>query len=160
MAESNSGQQLRTVKSEQYAKEFKDAANETMFNAVHLKSPNDRIRVCEWLRKLKELRNDKYEEVKMKNEYMQYLKMSLTGEYKILTKPFSSAPPKQLVPFAECIANKTCDAIPELPRSGPIQPILCHKSEDNRAFITIKRTPDNGVICYMAVAPEPISLKE
>lgn len=121
--------------------------------------PIDRMRVCEWLRKLKELRNDKYEEARMKNEYMQYLKMSLTGEYVVLTKPFSMVPPNQLVPFAECIANKTCDVIPNLPRCGKLQPILCHKSDDNRAYMCIKRTPDNGILCYMAVAPESMSLK-
>jgi hypothetical protein len=38
-AATNNGQQLRAVKAEQYAKEFKDAANEVMFNAAKLKSP-------------------------------------------------------------------------------------------------------------------------
>lgn len=118
----------------------------------------DRIRVCEWLRKLKELKNDKYEDARMKNEYIQYMRMNLAGEYKILKKPFSLPPPENLVPFAECIANLTCNAIPDLPRCGRIQPILCHKSDDNRAWMCVKRTPDNGILCYMAVAPDPLKI--
>ena len=96
----------------------------------------------------------------MKNEYMQYLRMSLAGEYHVLTKPFSSPPPKKLISFGECIANKTCDFIPNIPRCGRIQPILCHKSDDNRAYMCIKRTSDNGVLCYMAVAPDSLPIKE
>jgi hypothetical protein len=88
---------------------------------------------------------------------MQYLRVSLSGGYAVLTKPFSCPPPDKLVPFAECIANKTCDAIPEIPRCGAMQPILCHKSEDNRAFMCVKRTPDNGLLCYMAVAPNALA---
>jgi hypothetical protein len=119
------------------------------------------MRVCEWMRKLQELRNDKYDEARIKNEYMQYLKMSLAGEYVILTKPFSTTPPKQnLAPLAECIANKTCDAIPDMPRCGSIQPILLHKSDCNRAFMCVRKTPDNGVMCYLAVTPDPIFLTE
>lgn len=94
----------------------------------------------------------------MKNEYMQYLRVTLSGDYFILKKPFSSPPPKKLVSFAECVANKTCDLIPNIPRCGKIQPILCHKSEDNRAYMCVKRTPDNGILCYMAVAPDSMSI--
>jgi hypothetical protein len=116
----------------------------------------DRVQVCEWMRKLKALQNSSFAEAKMKNEYMQYLRMSLTGQYCVLTKPFSTPPPEKLIPFGEYIANKTCDAIPEMPRCGKIQPILCHKSDDNRAFMCIERTPENGILCYMAVAPDSI----
>lgn len=97
----------------------------------------------------------------MKNEYMQFLRVNLAGEYSILMKPFSLPPPTEnLIPFAECIANKTCDAIPDLPRCGKIQPILCHKSDDNRAFMCVKRTPDNGILCYMAVTPDSLKINE
>lgn len=79
----------------------------------------DRVRVCEWIRKLRGLRSDKYEEAKMKNEYMQFLRVSLAGEYHVLMKPFSLPPPSvNIIPLAECIANKTADAIPDLPRCG------------------------------------------
>lgn len=70
------------------------------------------------MRKLRGLRSDKYEEAKMKNEYMQFLRVSLAGEYHVLMKPFSLPPPENLIPLAECIANKTADAIPDLPRCG------------------------------------------
>lgn len=118
----------------------------------------DRVRVCEWMRKLRDLRSDKYEEAKMKNEFMQFLRVNLAGEYHVLMKPFSLPPPANLIPFGECIANKTCDAIPDLPRCGKMQPILCHKSDDNRAFLCVKRTPENGILCYMAVAPDSLKI--
>lgn len=118
----------------------------------------DRVRVCEWMRKLRDLRSDKYEEAKMKNEFMQFLRVNLAGDYHVLTKPFSLPPPANLIPFAECICNKTCDSIPDLPRCGKLQPILCHKSDDNRAFMCVKRTPDNGILCYMAVAPDSLKI--
>lgn len=130
--------------------------------------------MCQWLKKLSELRNDKLSDVKMKHEYMQYLRVSLQGDYKLLTKPFNDSPPDDLVPFPEMIANKTADAIPGVPRAGKffrphkahelftmeifqlgiLQPVLCHKSGDDRAFMCVKRTPDNGILCYMAVAPD------
>lgn len=142
--------------------------------------------MCQWLKKLSELRNDKLSEVTMRHEYLQYLRMTLQGDYQLLTKPFNTPPPDdELVPFAECIANKTADAIPDVPRAGEcdidlplqssfilfqkyqtsiiqgkLQPVLCHKSEDDRAFMCIKRTPDNGILCYMAVAPDSNAMQQ
>jgi hypothetical protein len=56
----------------------------------------------------------------MKHEYMQFMRVSLQGDYKILTKPFNEFPPDELIPFAEMISNKTADAIPGVPRAGKI----------------------------------------
>lgn len=116
----------------------------------------DRIQVCEWLRGLNRLSNNNHLEVTTKNEYIQFLKASLSSDYKVLKKPFSLPPPKIFVPLAQCLANQTCDAIPDLPRCGMIKPWLCHKSDDNRAWMCVSKTPDNGVLCYMAVAPDPL----
>lgn len=84
----------------------------------HLFHSQERVKLCQWLKKLSELRSDKLEDVKMKHEYMQYLRVSLQGDYKLLTKPFNDAPPDDLVPFAEMIANKTADSVPGVPRAG------------------------------------------
>lgn len=78
----------------------------------------DRVKMCQWLEKLAELRNDKLAELTMRHEYMQYMRVSLQGDYQVLSKPFNTTPPDELVPFAECIANKTADAIPDVPRAG------------------------------------------
>ena len=45
--------------------------------------------------------------------------------------------------------------IPDLPRAGQISPTVIHKSPDGRAYVSIKKVPGNGVLCYMAVAPDP-----
>lgn len=37
--------------------------------------------------------------------------------------------------------------------------MICHKSDDDRAFLTVKRTPDGGIFCYMAVAPDALVLR-
>lgn len=78
----------------------------------------ERVLMCQWLRKLSALRNDKLSELVMKHEYIQYLRVSLQGDYQVLTKPFNTPPPDDLVPFGECIANKTADAMPDVPRAG------------------------------------------
>lgn len=43
---------------------------------------------------------------------------------------------------------------------GILQPILCHKSGDDRAFMCVKRTSDNGILCYMAVAPDASAIRQ
>lgn len=48
--------------------------------------------------------------------------------------------------------------IPDLPKAGPISPSVIHKSPDGRAYISIKKVPGNGVLCYMAVTPDPNEL--
>ena len=118
-----------------YKDECKEAGKELMISGMKMKSPAgnwisrtswtfscrfllDRMKICQWLKKLLELRTDNLSEVKMKHEYLQYLRVTLQGDYKILTKPFNTSPPDELVPFAECIANKTADAIPDMPRAG------------------------------------------
>lgn len=78
----------------------------------------------QWLKKLSELRNDKLSELTMKHEYLQFLRVSLQGDYQVLTKPFNTPPPDDLIPLAECIANKTADAIPDMPRAGECDVII------------------------------------
>lgn len=46
----------------------------------------------------------------------------LDGPYKKLTKPFDVLPPENLVPLAECIANRIADQYQDLvPRVGNTQ---------------------------------------
>lgn len=76
------------------------------------------MRICFWIQKLNTLRDDVLEEVRIKNEYIQYLRTCLKG-VKTLPMPFSQAPPQSdLVPLAECLANNTADAVKNVPRTG------------------------------------------
>lgn len=49
--------------------------------------------------------------------------------------------------------------IPYLPKIGPINPILHHKSPDGRAYVSAKQIPGGGVFCYMAVSPDGLKCK-
>lgn len=94
----------------------------------------------------------------MKHEYLTFLHVMLTGPYLKLAKPFDTMPPEQLVPLAECLGNRIADQYQELvPRVGPLQPMMCQKSEDGRAYLCVRRTPDNGILCYMCCAAEASS---
>lgn len=42
---------------------------------------------------------------------------------------------------------------------GRLQPVLMHKSADNRAFMCIERTADQGLLCYMAVAADAKAMR-
>lgn len=116
---------------------------------------SDRLRLCQWLRAISQLRNDQHESLKMKHEYLTFLHVMLAGPYLKLAKPFDTMPPEQLVPLAECLGNRIADQYQELvPRVGPLQPMMCQKSEDGRAYLCVRRTPDNGILCYMCCAAE------
>ena len=41
--------------------------------------------------------------------------------------------------------------------AGTLVPVICHKSDDDRAFMTIKRTKEGDLFCYMAVAPDAMA---
>jgi hypothetical protein len=59
------------------------------------------------------------EQVRMKNEYIQYLRVCLLHNVGVLPAPFSTQPPETtLVPLAELLANLTADKYPSIPRTG------------------------------------------
>jgi len=120
--------------------------------------PSDRLNVLQWLRKLDEMNDSIEKEAAMKHDYLQYLRMMLSGDFHILARPFSLTPPEKLLPFAECLANTTAALIPGVPRVGRLQPVMMHKSEDNRAFMTVRRTDNGSLLCYMAVAPNALNV--
>lgn len=91
---------------------------------LHIFLLSDRLRLCQWLRLISQLRNDRHESLKMKHEYLEFLLVMLDGPYKKLTKPFDALPPENLVPLAECIANRIADYYQDLvPRVGNFQKI-------------------------------------
>lgn len=44
--------------------------------------------------------------------------------------------------------------IPYISKTGPIAPMLHHRSPDGRAFVSARQIPGGGVMCYMAVSPD------
>lgn len=72
-------------------------------------------------------------------------------------RPFKEPPPEdELTPLLENLSNSMHSVVPDLPKCGPLKPILFHRSADHRAYLSIKRCPEGGIFCYMAVAPEPL----
>lgn len=52
------------------------------------------------------------------NQYLNYLRVTLQGDYQVQTKPFNTPPPDVIICLPECLANKVADAIPDVPRAG------------------------------------------
>ncbi|EEB13016.1 hypothetical protein Phum_PHUM219200 [Pediculus humanus corporis] len=130
--------------------EFKNAIRQIGFSSMNLDNPYDRVRISEWVRKLVAIDDDSCENIKKKNEYIQYLKIQVANS--CLQLPFTKPPPSANLPsLPELLGTLVCEKIPGLPKPGPIAPAIIHKSPDGRAYISIKHVPGDGVLCYMAV---------
>jgi hypothetical protein len=102
-----------------FNKEVDEALHEIVFTAPNLDSPNDRVRVVEWVRRLLNYDKKSLEEAKIHNEYFQYLKIGLQTKPVYLYAPFKELPPyEKLVPLAEVLCNQMADQCPNLPRTG------------------------------------------
>ncbi|KAJ8910718.1 hypothetical protein NQ315_002083 [Exocentrus adspersus] len=133
--------------------EFKNALRDIAQFTHQLNSPFDRVRCVEWTRKLASLSDDDLETSRIKNEYIQLLRIQVRNNF--LHGPFVDPPTDvgKLCTLSECLGNIMAKQIPYLPRVGPVSPILYHKSPDGRAYISAKQVP-GGVFCYMAVSPD------
>ncbi|RZF37884.1 hypothetical protein LSTR_LSTR009984 [Laodelphax striatellus] len=136
-------------------KEFMDAIFDIAEDALQLETAADRVRCCEWVRKLVSLPDDNLESAKMRNEYIQYLRIMV--RFGFLHGIFlKSPPPGEMRPLAESLGVVISKSVPDLPSVGPIAPFLAQQSPDGRAYLSIKKIPERGIFCYMAVAPEII----
>lgn len=135
-------------------KEFKLALRDIAAHAPKLNNAYDRVRCSEWVRKLASLPDEDLESAKIRNEYIQFLRIQVRNRF--LHGPFTTPPPDTpaLCPFSEYVGNMMATQIPYLPRTGPIQPMIHHKSPDGRAFVSVRQIPGGGVLCYMAVSPD------
>lgn len=163
----------------------------------------DRVRCCQWVRKLSSIPTTDFENAKLRNDYIQLLRIQVKcgGLHGIFTetplegnlKPLSEAlvrtfiitalPPLTTVQsdkfreksdgfdrriptafmqnimylnpinFQGSYILKNC---PHLPPVGPIAPIICHRTLDGRAYLSIKHVPGHGVLCYMAASPDGV----
>lgn len=81
----------------------------------------DRVKCVEWIRKLVPMVSETLKTVTLRNEYAQFMKICLMNESQVLSRPFSSFPPKEkLVPLPECLANLTADDCLNVPRTGEV----------------------------------------
>ncbi|KAL1130764.1 hypothetical protein AAG570_012005, partial [Ranatra chinensis] len=114
---------------------------------------SDRVRCCEWVRKLSSIRDDSVENCKLKNDYIQYLRIIVKTGF--LHGIFLKPPPKgDLRPLPEALGRHMAKSIPELQEFGPLAPYASQTSPDGRAYVSIKRLPGYGVFCYLAVTPD------
>ncbi|XP_030751581.1 uncharacterized protein LOC115879075 [Sitophilus oryzae] len=135
------------------AEEFRQALQDISQYIPRLHSPFDRVRCSEWTRKLSSLSDDNLESCKIKNDYAQFLRIQVRNQ--CLHGPFEHPPSDKLLPpLAETIGNIMSREIPFLPKMGPINPVLHHKSPDGRAYVSARQIPGGGVLCYMAVSPD------
>ncbi|XP_015595349.1 uncharacterized protein LOC107267782 [Cephus cinctus] len=136
-----------------YNTEFKEALREIAQRVAHFNSPYDRVRIVEWSRRLAGIPDDTIDEAKNRNDYIQLLKIMTRGGR--LHGVFLKSPPENdIPPLAEAMANFLCDLCPELPRAGPIEPIVSRRTPDGCAYIAFRKIPDKGLLCYMAVSTD------
>lgn len=73
-------------------------------DTVHYYLKNvDRVRCTEWLHKLVMLPDDSLENIKIRNEYAQYLRIMIRAG--VLHGLFAESPPNILLPFPEAIVS-------------------------------------------------------
>ncbi|KAF6200706.1 hypothetical protein GE061_005150, partial [Apolygus lucorum] len=114
-----------------------------------------RVRCCEWVRRLSLLPNTDFENAKLRNDYVQLLRIIVRSG--VLHGIFLDTPPSgNLKPLSEAVGSNIIKNIPHMSPVGPIAPFICHKSPDGRAYISIKRVPGNGILCYMAASPDGV----
>ncbi|KAF2888358.1 hypothetical protein ILUMI_17815 [Ignelater luminosus] len=85
--------------------EFKLALRDIAAHAPKLPNPYDRVRCSEWARKLASLPDDNLESSKIRNEYIQFLRIQVRNNF--LHGPFMSPPPEgnTLCSLAENLGN-------------------------------------------------------
>ncbi|XP_022916824.1 uncharacterized protein [Onthophagus taurus] len=138
--------------------EFKNAQHDIAMHSHDLANPYDRVRCSEWVRKLTGIPDDNLETAKLRNEYIQFLRIQVRNKF--LHGPFTKPPPESdLCSLAEHLGNMLASEVPFLQRTGPIMPMLYHKAPDGRAFVSAQQIPNGGVLCYMAVSPDGLDIK-
>nr|XP_019527263.2 uncharacterized protein LOC109399282 [Aedes albopictus] len=133
----------------------KESIIELMFLVSKIGNSGDRVRVTEWIRKLSETAAEADAHPRLVEEYLDYLKLLLSSSPIYFVDPFKRYPPKnrKLVPLAESLGNSLANDCPYLPKTGPLKPILLHRSDDDTAVISVHQNQKGEVTCYMAITP-------
>ncbi|XP_055915431.1 uncharacterized protein LOC129948451 [Eupeodes corollae] len=134
---------------------FYEYLEEIMYSSVNIDDPYDRVTVMQWIRKLRSLDAKLLTDVMIRNEYANYLRITLDNAKIFLSAPFKEAPPEgNLRPLCEILANFVAAKCPPIPMTGPIEPIMSQMSNDGKVFTKVKQSPDGGILCYIAVTPD------
>lgn len=160
---------------DQLNREFREHVRAIMFSGVNMDSAiskigftslknyierrlfSDRALTIQWLKRLRDQNDRSLESCMIRNQYAEALRIMVDNTPVTFCMPFKEEPPKdELTPLLEALSNSMHNVVPDLPKCGPLKPILFHRSADHRAYMNIKRCPDGGIFCYMAVAPEPL----
>ena len=74
----------------------------------------------EWIRKIYELPPNILKNARIRNEYIQYLKIQLSSDPVFLMRPFKNRPlsSSDLVPLPEALGNIVADDCPFLQKTG------------------------------------------
>ena len=73
---------------------------------------------------------------------------------------FLKPPPRSgIPPLAEAMANFLCNQFPDLPKAGPIEPMVSRRTPDGCAYIAFRKIPNKGILCYMAVSPDGLDFE-
>ncbi|XP_011305261.1 uncharacterized protein [Fopius arisanus] len=137
-----------------YKEEFRNSLVEIASHVVHIASPHDRVRIVEWCRRLAGISSDNINDAKKRNDYIQLLKIMVRGGQ--LRGIFRrSLPGEKIPPLGEAIGINLIEEVSkDLPRPGPIAPVISKKTLDGTAYIAINKIHDKGLLCYMAVTPD------
>ncbi|XP_038113956.1 uncharacterized protein LOC119767955 [Culex quinquefasciatus] len=135
---------------------FNQSLVELMFLASKIGTPGERVRVTEWIKRLATESQAEGSHPRLVQEYVEYLKLMLSGSPVYFVEPFATFPPKngqKLLPLAELLGNSLANACPYLPRSGQLAPVVLHSAGDDTSMISVQRDADGEIYCYMAIAP-------
>ena len=136
---------------------FNQSLVEIMFLASKIGTPGERVRITEWIKRLASESQTEGSHPKLVQEYVEYLKLMLSGSPVYFVEPFSTFPPKnpdqRLLPLAELLGNSLASACPYLPRAGALAPVVLHSAGDDTSMISVHRDADGEIYCYMAIAP-------
>ncbi|XP_063990604.1 uncharacterized protein LOC135169481 [Diachasmimorpha longicaudata] len=139
-----------------YKEEFRNSMVEIASRVIHVASPYDRVRIVEWCRRLAGISSDNINDAKKRNDYIQLLKIMVRGGrlHGIFRQ---SLPGEKIPPLGEAIGINLIEEVSkDLPRPGPIAPVISKKTPDGSAYIAINKIQDKGFLCYMAVTPDGI----
>lgn len=136
---------------------FNDISKAIQQQSSLLKDPLDRIFLIVWL---KTLRSYQAKEVicaeQLRIEYARYLLNLIEADKSIKRFPFNQkSPPEntQLKSLLQLLADHLIQLNMLQNQVGPLYPIISRKSEDGRAIIAVKRSPeDETLLCYLSVS--------
>ncbi|KAK2583793.1 hypothetical protein KPH14_009694 [Odynerus spinipes] len=74
---------------------------------------------------------------------------------------FLELPPRnEVAPLAEAMCNFLCSKCKDLPDAGPLEPIVSRQTPDGCAHISLRKIENKGILCYLAVSPDGLTMPD